>query len=225
MLRKLLLAAAVVTGSAHAIPTSTPQGKLPIRPSVEKAEARYKELVARAKAGKAVNFRDMRLAWLYGPAMKDDPRTDKLPELRKAMFENMRKGGDPKVVLARARDILDIVYVDLDAQRVQRQACGMLGDDACAKAGKVVSLGLLNSVIDSGDGRSCATALRVVSLDEEYYVLKLIDADFKGQKVVNEGGNLCDEMSIELDGEATKRYFEISDILEARAHRMKLDKK
>ncbi|WP_163988214.1 DUF4919 domain-containing protein [Pyxidicoccus caerfyrddinensis] len=224
MLRKLLLAFALVCSGAHASPTSTPQGKLPIRPSVEKTEARYKELVARAKAGKAVNFRDLRLAWLYGPAMKDDPRTEKLPALRKAMFENMQQGGDVKVVLARARDILDIVYVDLDAQKAQRQSCEALGDDACAQAGRVVALGLLKSVVEGRDGRSCATAWRVVSVDEEYFVLRMIDAEFKQQRIVNEDGNLCDEMSVELDGEETKRYFEISDVVEARARRMKLKK-
>jgi hypothetical protein len=31
-------------------------------------------------------------------------------------------------------------------------------------------------------------------------------------------------MSVELDGEETKRYFEISDVVEARARRMKLKK-
>lgn len=189
-------------------------------PSREEAEAQFAELVRRARAGDAVDFRALRRAWLFGPAMKPDPRREKLPELRKAMFEEMREGGDHAVVLAKAREILDIEYVDLWAQKAQRQACQALGDEPCAQRGRVTALGLLKSVVDGGDGTSCATAWRVISIDEEYFVLSMIDAEFKRQQVVSEDGNTCDAMLVDHEGEEKTFYFEITDVLMARARQL-----
>ncbi len=219
MLRKLMLAAVLTVGCAHSNTPAEPEQAAP--PSIEEAEALYKDLVRRAEAGEEVDFRELRLAWLYGPAMKPIPREDEVPALKKEMFEAMQEGGDPRVVLARAREILDIHYVDLDAQKARRQACELINEEPCQQY-RTVSLGMLRSVVEGRDGTSCPTAWRVISIDEEYFVLRMLDARFERQSLVTDEGGICDALDAEYEGEAKTFYFDVSDVFIARKRKMGL---
>jgi len=237
MLKKFIIAGIFATGCAHSGPLPETEqatalsaekgearsaGTERAPPSFEKAEARFQELVRRAETGEAIDFHELRLAWLHGPAMKPDPREERLPALKKAMFEAMQKGGDPRVVLAHAREIIDIRYVDLDAQKARRQACELLEEEPCT-AYRVVSLGLLKSVVEGRDGSSCPTAWRVVSVDEEYFVLRMLDARFVRQSLVSEEGGICDVLDVEYEGEEKTFYFEVSEVFEARRRMLGLE--
>ncbi|HLL52840.1 MAG TPA: DUF4919 domain-containing protein [Myxococcaceae bacterium] len=189
--------------------------------AVGEAEARYADLVRRAEAGEAIDFRALRWAWLHGASMKIDPWSERLSALRDAMFEAMGEQGDPAVVLARAREILEINYVDLDAQMARWRACELLKDEPCIQRSRVISQGLLDSVIEGGNGASCATAWKVVSVDEEYFVLRVMGARRLRQAVVKEGGNTCDALEVEReDGRRRTLYFEISEVLAAVGRRL-----
>jgi hypothetical protein len=237
MLRALALAF-VVTGCAHsgrspspapaaspAAPAAAPQpgpasASAKVAGTAEEAEARYADLVRRAEAGEAIDFRALRWAWLHGASMKYDPFSERLSALREAMFEAMGEEGDPAVVLARARELLAINYIDLDAQMARWRACKLLKDEPCAQRGRVIFEGLVDSVVEGGDGASCATAWKVVSVAEEYSVLGMMGARRLRQSVVREGGNTCDALEVERDGRRTTFYFEISDVLAAVGRRL-----
>jgi hypothetical protein len=235
MLRALVLAVVLAAGCAHpgrpppaaAIASTSPpappgsgSASQAVAGKVEADEARFAELVRRAEAGEAVDFREMRLAWLHGPGMKPDPRRDRLMELRREMFAAMRKEGDPAVVLAKAREILDIVYVDLEAQNARRHAFALLHEAPCAQRGRVIAEGLIESMLAGGDGVSCATAWKVITVDEEYFVLRMMGATLVQQSVVSEGGNTCDALDVEREGRARTLYFEISEVLAAIGRRL-----
>ena len=188
------------------------------------ADAQFRNLRDRAEAGEAVDFAALRLAWLHGPAMKRDNRFERLSTLREQMFAAMKKGGDPKIVLAKAREILDISYVDLDAHKARRQACAILHEEPCAERGHAIEMGLLKSVVQSGNGRTCATGWRVVTIDEEYFILRMLEARFKQQTLVSEGTYQCDAMLVDRDGREQTIYFEVTEVLDAEARGFKVSR-
>jgi hypothetical protein len=71
--------------------------------------------------------------------------------------------------------------------------------------------GLLASITSTGDGLSPKTAFKVISVSEEYFLLRDIGAKVKKQGLI---GN-CDEMVVELRGIERKFYFDVSISLEA----------
>jgi hypothetical protein len=152
--------------------------------------------------------------------MRRDPNLLKVATLRKEMLEAMEKDGDPKVVLAKAREILELSYVDLDAQKARRQACAVLHDEPCAERGRRIELGMLKSLVQSGDGKSCATGWKVVTVDEEYFVMRMVEARPKEQSLVSEAGYECDAMLVDRDGRRQTMYFDVTEVLKARARQL-----
>lgn len=71
--------------------------------------------------------------------------------------------------------------------------------------------GLLASIVNSGDGKSPATAFKVISVDEEYALLNYMGADRKKQSLQG----VCDAMDVEIEGKALTIYFDVSIHLKA----------
>jgi hypothetical protein len=177
----------------------------------------YARMVARAEAGdEAIDFLALRKAYLASPALaRGVAAKGRVSELRQSMFAAM-KSGDSARVLANAKETLSLVYIDLEAQKGRYQACAALKDDECARRGKRVEQGLLRSIVSSGDGRSCATAWNAVTIDEEYFVLRMLDMQLRQQAVVSEGGRVCDKMDVtDETGQPRTHYFDIGAMMQA----------
>jgi hypothetical protein len=185
------------------------------RPNIDEAEARFYSLRARAEAGESVDFRELRFAWLYGPSIKGRDKLQTVPILRREMFRAIERGGDPQSVLAKAREILDIAYVDLDAHKARHQACALLHESACAELGHAIEFGMFKSVIQSGDGKSCATGWKVVTPEEEQFVLHMAGAHLKTQTMVSRADKHCDAILVERDGHDETMYFQVTELREA----------
>lgn len=175
----------------------------------------YSELVRRAHAqDESVDFRAMRFAYLESQAFqRANESSEDLAKLRKDMFAAVEVDDDQRV-RRNSQEILSIEYINLDAQKFLKQSCKLMGDDACAARHRFVGLGLLRSIVSSGDGQSCDTAWEVVLVAEEYFVLRMIDTTLDKQSVVEENGHVCDKMLV-LDKENNPRsyYFNIDKIL------------
>ena len=65
---------------------------------------------------------------------------------------------------------------------------------------------LLASIVNSGDGRSAATAFKVIAIDEEYTLLNYMGADRKKQSLQG----VCDVMDVEIEGKPMTIYFDVS---------------
>jgi hypothetical protein len=183
----------------------------------------FAQLVARAESGdETVDWGALRRAYLKSPAFDRARETkERRLELRKAMFAAMA-AHDPAAVLARARETLDLLYVDLEAQKARAQACGLLKDTQCEKRGRHIELGLLRSIISSGDGLSCATAWQVVTVDEEHFVLRMNDEDWHRQTLVQEGNHVCDKMDVTDEaGQPQTHYFGVGALLAAEEARLR----
>lgn len=69
---------------------------------------------------------------------------------------------------------------------------------------------LLSVPFNSGDGKSAKSAFVVRSVDDEYAIVALMDADVKEQALVNEKGSAFDVMEVELeDGTKDTIWFNI----------------
>lgn len=74
--------------------------------------------------------------------------------------------------------------------------------------------GLLQSITSSGDGRTPETAFKVISIDEEYFLLREVGAKLKQQSLVGH----CDKMEVERQGgKEYTFYFDVSIPLNAQA--------
>jgi Domain of unknown function (DUF4919) len=73
---------------------------------------------------------------------------------------------------------------------------------------------LLESVASSGDGKGPATGFKVISVSEEYYLLRNFGAEVEKQSLRGS----CDVMECKLrDGKAVTYYFDVTIALAAEA--------
>ncbi|HEV2992622.1 MAG TPA: DUF4919 domain-containing protein, partial [Candidatus Angelobacter sp.] len=72
-----------------------------------------------------------------------------------------------------------------------------LGKPEKAEFHNWVEMGLLKSLRSSGDGKSAATAMKVISVDEEYFILHMMGQIMKSQALSTCEGKPCDVMTTE----------------------------
>jgi hypothetical protein len=123
------------------------------------------------------------------------------------------KDGQADRIRKVATALVSASYVDLFGQKYLRQSCAALQNEACARQGEFVELGLLKSVVESGDGKTCPTGWEVASIDEEYFVLAMVGANLRLQSLVN-GPPACDAMdTVDADGKQATYFFRIDAVL------------
>jgi hypothetical protein len=178
------------------------------------SEARYQSLLAAAKAGgePAVDWGVLRFA--YADSAEFDLTGARTDAARKAMF-NAVNAGDPKTALAQARIIIAQDYVDIDAHLVADLASRKLGDATASAREHDIVLGLLRS-IHTSDGASPATALKVITVGEEYAAMRAFDMTVTSQALVQDAGHAYDRLSVtDPDGKPLTIYFLIDGIVAA----------
>jgi len=89
------------------------------------------------------------------------------------------------------------------------------GDPLAAVYHRMMFYGLLMSLLASGDGKTEASAYKVISVAEEYMLLDYMNARVKRQGLRGH----CDVMEVERDGKNATLYFDASIALQS------LDKK
>ncbi|HEX3653110.1 MAG TPA: DUF4919 domain-containing protein [Rhizomicrobium sp.] len=170
----------------------------------------YAKLAAQAAAHDgSVDFHALRFTYLKSAARHRD-----------AGFHDMKekmlvaaKAGDDAGVRSAAEGLLSINYADVAGQAFLSRACEQLRDRACAAQADFVARGLIKSIMDSGDGKTCKSGWEVASVDEEYFVLNLLDAMPKKQALVM-GPPSCDMLDTsDKDGNPETFNFRIDAVL------------
>jgi hypothetical protein len=174
----------------------------------------YSRLVAQAAAqDPSTDFRALRFAWLDSKARERHhelslkPDVDKL--LQAAGSKNYSDARDRAVAL------LSQQYVSLAGQVFLLISCGEMNDKACAGQAEFVSRGLVQSILKSGDGKTCDTGWEVAMIEEEYSLLHIKSVEFKQQALImgKEGGHSCDAMTVSENGKDVTYFFTIDRIL------------
>ncbi len=109
---------------------------------------------------------------------------------------------------------------------VQAASYRQLGEIEKANELRKKWMGLVDSVLASGDGKSFATAFHVISVDEEYALMTLLKLRLTQQSLVEHNGSQYDLMDVlsSETGNESRLYFNI-DIpkgwLDKNIHRLK----
>jgi hypothetical protein len=116
-----------------------------------------------------------------------------------------------KDALKEAEKILEKNYVEVNAHFVAYNAAKELKDEKKAEFHKAVLLGLLNSIKNGNDGLSAEKPFKVISIDEEYTLLKFLGFQRGGQALQSIGGHQFDVLTATnmKTKEQTKFYFNI----------------
>jgi hypothetical protein len=175
----------------------------------------YSAYVKRLEAGETnLNYTDFRESFLESEQFKvAGGQVTELQTLRKEMHELMRNKKYAEIIDI-TRKMLTIDYTDMEAHKILQQTYKILGDMQNSKKYHDTELGLLNSIIKNGDGKTCETGWPVIQINEEYFILRMLGARLERQSIDHTGG-LCDKMEVQTDkGETVVYYFDISRVFE-----------
>jgi len=171
----------------------------------KKAQQNYDALVQRIKAhDQTINFIEFRMAAGKAGIASDLKARNKLMEaVNKRDFKQMSVA---------AEAVLKTNYADMDGHYFAKIAAQQLGDPQGAEFHRWVEIGLLNALRSSGDGKSVDTAMKVISVDEEYFIIRMMGQQPKKQSLGSCAGNPCDIYTT-YDPETQKAqtwYFDVS---------------
>jgi hypothetical protein len=175
-------------------------------PSPDPKKPTYAELVASVRKGDAnVDYAAMRYAYLDSPERKKGKYYDSKERndvLQKKDFEK---------ALKMANEIFATDFVDINAHLFAAAAYHGLGREEDAKKEVDYARALVKSILDSGDGKTQDTAYVVISVDEEYIVLRFLEIRPGGQSLSGgKNGQMFDVLKGSKDGQGVTMYFNIS---------------
>ena len=173
---------------------------------------KYSKYVSQLEGGDPnIDFTDFRNSFLESQQFHMKGRNyDSL----KRLVYNEVKNTNYRGVIKLTKAMLSIDYTSMFAHKYLQQSYKLLGDTIKQKKYHDIEFGLLNSIVKSGDGKTCETGWHVTQIEEEYFILNIIGAQLKSQTVSNGGKNTCDEMIAKTeDGEVTY-YFEANKVFE-----------
>ncbi|MQP53715.1 MULTISPECIES: DUF4919 domain-containing protein [unclassified Flavobacterium] len=136
-------------------------------------------------------------------------------ELTIAMYKLMSESEFDSVI-SYTKKMLSIDYTNMTAHKILRQTYKIVGDTINAEKYKTIQFGLLKSIVNSGDGKSCESGWSVIQVSEEYFILDMLGVELNNQSIDNNGG-ICDRMEVtDENGEKKTYYFEISNVFKGR---------
>ncbi len=118
-------------------------------------------------------------------------------------------------IITTSKKILNIDYTNLTAHKILRQTYKIIGDTINSKKYKTIQFGLLKSIINTGDGKSCESAWDVIQTSEEYFILDMLGAKLNKQEIDYNDG-ICDKMDVEIEDVEKTYYFGISKLLQVK---------
>jgi Domain of unknown function (DUF4919) len=122
--------------------------------------------------------------------------------------------GDFKEALKIADKVLSDNYLDVDAHFVAMIAADKLGESSRAAHHKYVAKGILDSIFKSGDGKTAATAFKVIAVSEEYALVRVLGLQVQGQSLQHAEGHSYDILKTVDPQTKSERsiYFNIDPI-------------
>lgn len=193
--------------------SSSQNKRLTRKPDFQKIE-NYDDLIKKLnQSDKTLDFFNLRMAYTQTPDYK--PYDDSLEEFRKTMFKQFQKKNYSDA-LDNAKKVLDKNYLDPYAHFICEMSYSALKDSVNYKFHNYVRNGLLNSIIQSGDGNSPETAHMVISTREEYFIIYIY-----GLSLINQVQEVKNGIPVELmrakdikTGDTLEIYFNVSLLID-----------
>jgi hypothetical protein len=184
-------------------PTPAPAGA---KPAASEAQKKYDAMLEKAKRGEGpVDYRALRFAYYETPGYS--PLVGML--IYRSLWTTVMQQNWAEAT-RQAESVLEKTYVDVNAHMVAAIAYREQGDEEKARLHRRWADGLLDSIKAGGDGKSADAAWHVISVSEEYAVLRSLGLRPAGQSLVNEKGHAYDVMKT-VDPKSTEAtyYFNI----------------
>ncbi|HWG21935.1 MAG TPA: DUF4919 domain-containing protein [Terracidiphilus sp.] len=181
---------------------------LPLVVSAADKPSEYAALLATLNGGNtSIDFTRLRVSYMDSPEYKQAKDTT---DAEKAMFEALDARDFPKA-LKSAETVLASEYVNIDAHFVAFSACKQMGAMDQAQFHLTIFRGLIDSIRSSGDGSSPEKAWVVITVHEEYVLLRVLGFRPSGQSVMNQNGHSYDVMKVKnaKDGSDQTFYFNV----------------
>ena len=164
----------------------------------------YASLLASLKTGNTdINYTRLRLSYMDSPEYK---AAKDVSNSEDAMTEALNKK-DFLGALKYSEAVLESNYVNIDAHYVDFMANREMGAMDKAEFHRTVFRGLINSIRNSGDGKSPETAWVVISVHEEYVLLRVLGLKPSGQSVMQKDGHSYDIMKVKNVTDETVQTF------------------
>ncbi len=158
----------------------------------QKTKPTYEDLLEKAKKqDPGVDFTALRMAYADRPAAKSKGDDS---DLRKKLFPALKESNDKAIEVA--DKVLAGNYLDIDAHIVSALAYKAKHDAEREKLHNFMGEGLCRSILASGDGQAPDTAYVVISVEEEYTILRVLGWRLKEQTLLGSGGHHFDKMDV-----------------------------
>jgi len=160
------------------------------------------------RAAKAKEYAALRLN--YAATAAYHPYDDVVSDLRVQCAEQMLAKDYAKVIELADRGLLRDPY-NVFLLKMKSNACRAAGDPAKADEVRALWYGLMDSIIDSGDGLSYSTAFHVITIDEEDATLQALQLTSEERRSVVHRGTEFDVHTARniKTGDVREVYFNI----------------
>jgi hypothetical protein len=168
----------------------------------------YEELLARLTSGDTkIDYTLLRLAYSRSKAANPFGAEHDARSLMNAAVIEKRCDEALKM----ADTLLATTYVSADAHVAKSTCYRVAGDNVKADFHKAIYLGLINSILAKGDGNSTESAYTVVTIEEEYAVMKALGYTAWAQTFVRQGEHTFDVVSgtNDVSKGSAKFYFNV----------------
>lgn len=177
---------------------------LPSSVTAQNQPSEYATLLATLKAGKTdIDFTRLRISYMDSPEYKAAKDTT---NAENAMTDALNKK-DYSAALKNAETVLKNDYVNIDAHYVALVANQEVGATEKSEFHRAVFRGLINSILSSGNGKSKETAWVVISVHEEYVILRVLGFKPSEQSVEQKDGHSYDVMKVKKADDGTEQTF------------------
>lgn len=182
----------------------------PIFVAAQTAPSEYATLLAALKAGNTgIDYARLRLSYVDSPESKQARDTTKA---EKAMGEALGAKNFSEA-LKNAETVLASDYVNMDAHFIAYVANRELGAADKSEFHRAVFRGLVDSIRNSGDGKSAEKAWVVISVHEEYVMLRVLGFRPSQQSLLHKDGHSFDVMQVKnVDNGADETFYFNVDI-------------
>ena len=182
---------------------------------VSEFEDDYSNTVQMLENGKTdIDYKSFRESFIESKQFKiASEKSSEFRDLKKQMYRQMSESKYDSII-ATTKKMLSIDYTSMTAHKILRQTYKIVGDSINAEKYKTIQFGLLKSIVNNGDGKSCENGWPVIQISEEYFILDMLGVELKTQSI---DGGICDRMEVEDENGDTKvYYFEISNVFKGK---------
>ncbi|HEY8223779.1 MAG TPA: DUF4919 domain-containing protein [Pyrinomonadaceae bacterium] len=202
MLRRSISFSVAILFLATAVYSQTTE---PSPKPVEKSK--YDLLVEKAKQkDPSVNFTELRVAFYESPNYHPLTPMMTYRPLNAALAQR-----NYEEALKIAESVLEKNFVEVNAHMVAQIAYQETGNAERAELHKFMADGLLSSIKSSGDGKSTVTAFQVISINEEYGLLRSLGLRPIKQALLQDKGHSYDALTV-IDPQTNQQsivYFNV----------------